>query len=106
MRVYKCLKLLSFYCQVRFPSIALLTWFAGMADSVFCTLQLLCGSRDKHNVFHLLAQLSPLTAWTTLVTLRIGQPGGPISEEFEVTAEEVDWYVSWSSCLRCARIEG
>ncbi|GAA6013193.1 hypothetical protein JCM8202_003054 [Rhodotorula sphaerocarpa] len=68
MRVYKCLKLLSFYCQ------------------------LLCGSRDKHNVFHLLAQLSPLTAWTTLVTLRIGQPGGPISEEFEVTAEEVDWF--------------
>ncbi|GAA5860241.1 hypothetical protein JCM3774_000354 [Rhodotorula dairenensis] len=68
MRVFKCLKLLSFYCQ------------------------LLCGSRDKHNVFHLLAQLSPLSSWTTLVSLRIGQPGGPTSEEFEVSEEEADWF--------------
>ncbi|GAA5991549.1 hypothetical protein JCM10908_005756 [Rhodotorula pacifica] len=68
MRVFKCLKLLSFYCQ------------------------LLCGSRDKHNVFHLLAQLSPLTGWTTLVSLRIGQPSGPTSEEFEVSEEEADWF--------------
>ncbi|TKA53317.1 hypothetical protein B0A53_04335 [Rhodotorula sp. CCFEE 5036] len=66
MRVFKCLKLLSFYCQ------------------------LLCGSRDKHNVFHLLAQLSPLSPWTTLVSLRIGQPGGPTSEEFEVSEDEAD----------------
>ncbi|TNY24237.1 hypothetical protein DMC30DRAFT_413470 [Rhodotorula diobovata] len=68
MRVFKCLKLFAFYCQ------------------------LYCGSQDKHNVFHLLMQLAPLGNWTELVALRIGQPGGPMSDEFEVSEEEVEWF--------------
>lgn len=56
--------------------------------------QLYCGSQDKHNVFHLLMQLAPLGNWTELVALRIGQPGGPMSDEFEVSEEEVEWFVS------------
>ncbi|GAA5849707.1 hypothetical protein JCM9279_001986 [Rhodotorula babjevae] len=68
MRVFKCLKLFAFYCQ------------------------LYCGSENKHNVFHLLMQLEPLRHWTELVALRIGQPGGPLSDEFEVSEEEVEWF--------------
>ncbi|GAA6057400.1 hypothetical protein JCM3770_000745 [Rhodotorula araucariae] len=68
MRVFKCLKLFAFYCQ------------------------LYCGSQDKHNVFHLLMQLAPLPNWAELVTLRIGQPGGPLTDEFEVNEEEVEWF--------------
>lgn len=89
MRVFKCLKLLSFYCQVRSrPS---LPRHHERCSDPYELSQLLCGSRDKHNVFHLLAQLSPLSPWTTLVSLRIGQPGGPTSEEFEVSEDEADW---------------
>ncbi|KPV76711.1 uncharacterized protein RHOBADRAFT_66069 [Rhodotorula graminis WP1] len=68
MRVFKCLKLFAFYCQ------------------------LYCSSENKHNVFHLLMQLEPLLHWTELVALRIGQPGGPLSDEFEVSEEEVEWF--------------
>ncbi|BGP37021.1 hypothetical protein JCM10449v2_000925 [Rhodotorula kratochvilovae] len=68
MRVFKCLKLFAFYCQ------------------------LYCGSQDKHNVFHLLMQLAPLPNWADLVALRINQPGGPPTDEFEVSEEEVEWF--------------
>ncbi|GAA5830549.1 hypothetical protein JCM11251_002511 [Rhodosporidiobolus azoricus] len=68
LRVYKCLKLLAFYCQLHFSS------------------------QDKHNVFHLLLQLNVLQGWPNLTTLRIGQPGGPPSDEFENTEEEVEWF--------------
>ncbi|GEM12030.1 C6 transcription factor [Rhodotorula toruloides] len=68
MRVFKCLKLLAFYCQ------------------------LYCNSQDRHNVIHLLMHLVPLSNWTSLVAMRIGQPGGPLNEEFEITEEELDWF--------------
>ncbi|GAA6041182.1 hypothetical protein JCM8097_008330 [Rhodosporidiobolus ruineniae] len=68
LRVYKCLKLLAFYCQLH------------------------CNSQDKHNVFHVLLRLSILPNWTTMASLRIGQPGGPLSDEFELTEEESDWF--------------
>ncbi|GAA5924303.1 Zn(II)2Cys6 transcription factor domain-containing protein [Sporobolomyces koalae] len=70
MRVYKCLKLLAFYCQ------------------------LYLASQDKHNVFHLILRLEVLPNWTDLVAARIGSPGGPISEEFETTSEELEWFRS------------
>ncbi|GAA5859997.1 hypothetical protein JCM1840_001833 [Sporobolomyces johnsonii] len=70
MRVFKCLKLLAFYCQ------------------------LYIASQDKHNVFHLLLRLEALPDWTTLVSLRIGAPGGPVTDEFELTQEELDWFRS------------
>ncbi|CEQ40459.1 SPOSA6832_02080 [Sporobolomyces salmonicolor] len=66
MRVFKCLKLLAFYCQ------------------------LYTASQDKHNIFHLLLRLEALPDWTSLVSLRIGAPGGPLTDEFEVTQEELD----------------
>uniref|UniRef100_A0A0K3CDM4 BY PROTMAP: gi/472585859/gb/EMS23401.1/ C6 transcription factor [Rhodosporidium toruloides NP11] gi/647395744/emb/CDR37411.1/ RHTO0S02e14554g1_1 [Rhodosporidium toruloides] n=1 Tax=Rhodotorula toruloides TaxID=5286 RepID=A0A0K3CDM4_RHOTO len=65
MRVFKCLKLLA------------------------C---LYCNSQDRHNVIHLLMHLVPLSNWTSLVAMRIGQPGGPLNEEFEITEEELDWF--------------
>lgn len=68
MRVYKCLKLLAFYCQ------------------------LYLASQDKHNVFHLLLRLEILPDWTEVVAKRIGSPGGPISDEFEASQEELDWF--------------
>ncbi|GAA6006958.1 Zn(II)2Cys6 transcription factor domain-containing protein [Rhodotorula paludigena] len=68
MRVWKCLKLLAFYCQ------------------------LYCGSQDKHTVYHLLMQLRPLPNWTVLIASRIGQPGGPPTDEFECSEEEVEWF--------------
>ncbi|GAA6008707.1 hypothetical protein JCM11491_003406 [Sporobolomyces phaffii] len=68
MRVFKCLKLLAFYCQ------------------------LYLASQDKHNVFHLILRLELLPNWTTMVAARIGAPDGPISEEFEATQEELDWF--------------
>ncbi|GAA5929182.1 hypothetical protein JCM1841_006226 [Sporobolomyces salmonicolor] len=70
MRVFKCLKLLAFYCQ------------------------LYTASQDKHNIFHLLLRLEALPDWTSLVSLRIGAPGGPLTDEFEVTQEELDWFRS------------
>ncbi|GAA5894933.1 Zn(II)2Cys6 transcription factor domain-containing protein [Sporobolomyces salmoneus] len=68
MRVFKCLKLLAFYCQ------------------------LYLASQDKHNVFHLILRLELLPNWTSMVAARIGSPGGPTSEEFEATQEELDWF--------------
>ncbi|GAA5848732.1 hypothetical protein JCM8547_004611 [Rhodosporidiobolus lusitaniae] len=68
LRVFKCLKLLAFYCQLHISS------------------------QDKHNVYHVLLQLGVLPDWTTLVNLRIGQPDGPLSEEFEASDEEGDWF--------------
>jgi len=44
-------------------------------------------------------QLEPLHHWTELVALRIGQPGGPLSDEFEVSEEEVEWCVELSLSL-------
>ncbi|GAA5819983.1 hypothetical protein JCM10212_005636 [Sporobolomyces blumeae] len=70
MRVFKCLKLLAFYCQ------------------------LYLASQDKHNVFHLLLRLEALGDWTSLVSLRIGSQNGPATEEFEATQEELDWFRS------------
>jgi len=53
--------------------------------------QLYLASQDKHNVFHLLLRLEILPDWTEVVAKRIGSPGGPISDEFEASQEELDW---------------
>ncbi|GAA5872131.1 hypothetical protein JCM1840_006327 [Sporobolomyces johnsonii] len=68
LRVRKCLKLLSFYAQ------------------------LYLSSQDKHLVHHMMMQLEKLPEWTTWATQRIGSPGGPISEEYEVSEAELDWF--------------
>ncbi|BGP13100.1 hypothetical protein JCM10213v2_001019 [Rhodosporidiobolus nylandii] len=68
LRVFKCLKLLAFYCQLH------------------------CSSQDKHSVFHVMLHLNVLPDWPRLVALRIGESGGPLSEEFEVTPDEGDWF--------------
>jgi hypothetical protein len=36
-------------------------------------------------------QLELLPSWTFLALQRVGSPGGPVSEEFEVSEEELDW---------------
>ncbi|GAA6030790.1 hypothetical protein JCM8097_008877 [Rhodosporidiobolus ruineniae] len=68
LRVRKCLKLSSFYAQLYLQS------------------------QDKHLVHHMLMQLEMLPDWSTLAAQRIGQPDGPISEEYELTENELDWF--------------
>ncbi|GAA5827864.1 hypothetical protein JCM3770_006897, partial [Rhodotorula araucariae] len=68
LRVRKCLKLASFYAQLYLQS------------------------QDKHLVHHMLMQLEMLPDWTTWAAQRVGQPGGPIAVEYEVSVEELDWF--------------
>lgn len=111
MRVFKCLKLLACvsYCRAfprfradetlrtastaRFASFDPLLAFPRMLTALSLRSQLYCNSEDRHNVIHLLMHLVPLSNWTSLVAMRIGQPGGPLNEEFEITEEELDWCV-------------
>ncbi|GAA5914825.1 hypothetical protein JCM6882_007284 [Rhodosporidiobolus microsporus] len=67
LRVRKCLKLSSFYAQLYLQS------------------------QDKHLVHHMLMQLEMLPDWTNMAAERIGEPGGPISDEYELTENELDW---------------
>ncbi|GAA5979583.1 hypothetical protein JCM11641_007877 [Rhodosporidiobolus odoratus] len=68
LRVRKCLKLSSFYAQLYLQS------------------------QDKHLVHHMLMQQEMLPEWTTLAAQRIGTPGGPPTEEYELTENELDWF--------------
>ncbi|SCV73552.1 BQ2448_7478 [Microbotryum intermedium] len=68
MRVRKVLKLLAFYAQLYLQS------------------------QDKHVVHHLFMQLELLPSWTLIALQRVGAPGGPTSEEFELTPEELEWF--------------
>ncbi|GAA5853267.1 hypothetical protein JCM8547_000261 [Rhodosporidiobolus lusitaniae] len=68
LRVRKCLKLSSFYAQLYLQS------------------------QDKHLVHHMLMQLEMLPDWTRLAAQRTGSPGGPISQEYELTEDELDWF--------------
>ncbi|KAI5480564.1 Zn(2)-C6 fungal-type transcription factor [Pseudohyphozyma bogoriensis] len=67
-RVRKSLKLLAFYAKV-------------FVDSL-----------DKHVLYHLFTQLDVLP-WVSLAVQRVGEPGGPISPEFEVSELELNWFV-------------
>jgi hypothetical protein len=42
----------------------------------------------------MLMQLEMLPDWTTYAAQRVGSPGGPISQEYELTEDELDWCVS------------
>ncbi|GAA5920953.1 hypothetical protein JCM3775_004019 [Rhodotorula graminis] len=68
LRVRKCLKLASFYAQLYLQS------------------------QDKHLVHHMIMELEMLPEWTTWAAQRVGQPGGPVSEEYEVSVDELDWF--------------
>ncbi|GAA5849047.1 hypothetical protein JCM9279_004706 [Rhodotorula babjevae] len=68
LRVRKCLKLASFYAQLYLQS------------------------QDKHLVHHMLMELEMLPEWTTWAAQRVGQPGGPTTEEYEVSVDELDWF--------------
>ncbi|KAK4052634.1 hypothetical protein OIO90_004262 [Microbotryomycetes sp. JL221] len=67
LRVRKCLKLIAFYSQ------------------------LYLASSDKHVVHHIAVQLELLPGWIELACQRMGSPGGPVSNEFELTEQELDW---------------
>ena len=68
LRVRKCLKLASFYAQLYLQS------------------------QDKHLVHHMLMELEMLPEWTTWAAQRVGQSGGPTSEEYEVSVDELEWF--------------
>ncbi|BGP02972.1 hypothetical protein JCM10021v2_006694 [Rhodotorula toruloides] len=68
LRVRKCLKLAAFYAQLYLQS------------------------QDKHLVHHMLMQLEMLPEWSIWANQRINSPGGPTSQEYEVTEGELDWF--------------
>ncbi|KAK4704521.1 hypothetical protein P7C70_g1686, partial [Phenoliferia sp. Uapishka_3] len=65
-RVRKCFKLLAFYSKT------------------------LSESHDWHNLYHLFIQ-ADVIPWIPLVVQRVGDVGGPISSEYEVSSIELDW---------------
>jgi hypothetical protein len=48
------------------------------------------GSRDPHMTYHVVWQLEMLPNWTTIAVQRVGEPGGPVSPELEVSEVELD----------------
>ncbi|BGP16119.1 hypothetical protein JCM10213v2_004113 [Rhodosporidiobolus nylandii] len=48
---------------------------------------------DVHMTFHELFQLEHLHNWTELALQRIGDPGGPLNEDEEVSEEELSWFI-------------
>ncbi|KAJ8292186.1 Depudecin biosynthesis cluster-specific transcription activator DEP6 [Rhodotorula toruloides] len=68
LRVRKCLKLAAFYAQLYLQS------------------------QDKHLVHHMLMQLEMLPEWSIWANQRINSPGGPTSQEYEVTEAELNWF--------------
>jgi len=40
---------------------------------------------------HMMMQLEILPDWTDWVVQRAGSPGGPPTEEYEITEAELDW---------------
>ncbi|KAM0752855.1 hypothetical protein T439DRAFT_346629 [Meredithblackwellia eburnea MCA 4105] len=67
-RVRKCLKLLAFYCKVYTECL------------------------DRHLLYHMVIQIQLLTPWVQMVVQRVGEPGGPVSPEYEVSELELDWF--------------
>lgn len=45
-------------------------------------------------VHHLTLQMELLPTWTFMAVQTVGQPGGPLSSEFEVSDEELDWLLA------------
>lgn len=48
-------------------------------------------SQDRHVVYHIVTQLELLPNWTHLAMQQVGDEGGPISEEFAVSSQELEW---------------
>jgi hypothetical protein len=48
------------------------------------------GSRDPHITCHIVWQLEILPHWTAMAVQPIGEPGGPVLPELEVSEVELD----------------
>jgi hypothetical protein len=47
----------------------------------------------------MLMQLEMLPEWSIWANQRINSPGGPTSQEYEVTESELDWFVDTLACV-------
>ncbi|KAM0787098.1 hypothetical protein ACM66B_006354 [Microbotryomycetes sp. NB124-2] len=66
LRLRKCLRLSAFYAKLYLTS------------------------ADKHVLFHLFNALELVSDWTAIAGQRVGSAGGPISDEYEVSFEELE----------------
>ncbi|KAK4056107.1 hypothetical protein OIO90_002838 [Microbotryomycetes sp. JL221] len=66
LRLRKCFKLAAFYAKLYLTSV------------------------DKHVLFHLLNTLEVVPLWTAIAAQQVGDPGGPLSEEYEISFDELD----------------
>ncbi|BGP24558.1 hypothetical protein JCM10295v2_003476 [Rhodotorula toruloides] len=48
---------------------------------------------DIHMAFHEVYQLEHLPNWTKLALQRVGEPGGPLSADEQVTETELSWFI-------------
>ncbi|BGP31983.1 hypothetical protein JCM10296v2_003762 [Rhodotorula toruloides] len=48
---------------------------------------------DVHMAFHEVYQLEHLPNWTKLALQRVGEPGGPLSADEQVTETELSWFI-------------
>ncbi|KAK4698617.1 hypothetical protein P7C70_g7656, partial [Phenoliferia sp. Uapishka_3] len=92
-RIRKCLKLVAFYSQVRsFDFVSQdARRYSGTADATNF-FQFFLSSRDTYFAYHLFSQLEVLPQWTLLASQRLGDTPGPMSQEFEVSVQELDWF--------------
>ncbi|KAK4049728.1 hypothetical protein OIV83_004003, partial [Microbotryomycetes sp. JL201] len=70
LRLRKCLRLSAFYAKLYLTSV------------------------DKHVLFHLFNALELVSNWTTTANQRVGSPGGPVADEYEVSFEELENFLS------------
>ncbi|GAA6011969.1 hypothetical protein JCM10207_003444 [Rhodosporidiobolus poonsookiae] len=63
----------------------------GLRRRAFCLKAYVSGA-DLHMTFHEFSALEFLPNWTSLAVQRFGTPGGPLSEEEEVSETELRWF--------------
>ena len=54
-------------------------------------MQFFLASGDQYFTQHLFSQLDLLPGWASIATKRVGQAGGPLTFEFELSEQELDW---------------
>lgn len=56
-----------------------------------CWSQFFLASQDTYFTYHLFSQMELLPGWASMAIQRVGDVGGPLSYEFELEEQELDW---------------
>ena len=54
-------------------------------------MQFFLASGDRYFTKQLFTQLDLLPEWAIIASKRVGQAGGPLTSEFELSEQELDW---------------